>query len=139
MIGKFKSKLWPIIIFLVFLLIVVFIFWLYDKDEVTLVDDVYMVEQTAESPKTLNFQEDVLRFLQVYLEQPFLSRETMIEFVEIEHRRFAFYNVQTETDLTLKNNLIKVLDLIIAKIDEKDYNLETENQALSQLKNQLES
>jgi len=90
-----------------------------------------------QASEELPLQEDLNRFLQVYFEQQFENSADRLRFLQIEYRRFSFIIPEEEDQLEWKKILIQNLGSILNKLQSGNTDLNDENTALAQLRQQL--
>lgn len=131
---RIRAKVLGFFLVLVFLVLAIGYYFVYQKfteersePRYTIVDDRPVVTEG------LNFRGDVKRFLTVYNEQEFVSKQDLYNFLMLEMNRFSLYPVETQLDIVMKENLVKNINSILQKMGQENANVDVEREALLEI------
>jgi hypothetical protein len=128
-IRNFWFQLILILSFIVVATVLFFVFNShYRKDQRVVVDN--QVEELQEEVQKLTFEQDVIRFFEVYFYYPFDSLSDKKRFIDLEYSRFSFYVVNNELDIEHKKELLENIKAIKEKVEANNLNFEIEHDRL---------
>jgi len=133
-----RHKRWLVQIAIAIVFVALCVTWFYLVCWLDFTDNpVVFTRQKTVTENEITFQEDVKRFLSVYLTQEFARESDRWNFVRIEAMRYSTYPIKNQAELALRDNLLKNLEKIIIKSRQEQVDVSAENEQLRAILKEL--
>ena len=131
---KTNNSIWKLILIIViFCLLLIGYYFAFQKIYKPVSENIQLTESDNFVNNQISFNQDVKRFISVFLNQKFSSNQEKIDFINHEYSRYLEYRAQTDKEQKLISELNQILSNVLAKSFQNNFDFLREEQQLKNI------